>query len=179
MARKRYVEVTASALIATLTAIGQKIAQAGGDFFQKVEGKERVFDFVTPASPVHFRVFTSLGIGDDAVRACGEDAVRIVHFIWKPDPSARDGLRFTALKKSRKILRTAPNDIHPDDREKVFLDRLTEALRDAYREAATHPVCPKCGAIMSLRTPKRNAEKQFKPFYGCSNFPECKATKAA
>jgi hypothetical protein len=179
MGRKRYVEVTASALIATLVAIGQKITAKGGSFFQKVEGKERVFDFVTPHTQVHFRVFTSLGVGDDAVRACGEDAVRIVHFIWKSDSSARDGLRFAPVSKSRKILRTAPNDIHPDDREKVFLDRLTEALRDAYRQAATHPVCPKCGSVMALRTPKRNADKQYKPFYGCSNYPECRATKAA
>jgi restriction system protein len=42
--------------------------------------------------------------------------------------------------------------------------------------AATPPVCPKCGAPMSLRTARRgtNAGNQF---YGCSRYPDCKGIR--
>ncbi len=39
-------------------------------------------------------------------------------------------------------------------------------------QAATAPVCPKCGAPMVLRTARRG-EHVGKSFYGCSTYPKC------
>lgn len=37
------------------------------------------------------------------------------------------------------------------------------------------PYCPKCGAKMILRRPKPG--QSWSPFWGCSQFPECKGTR--
>ena len=38
------------------------------------------------------------------------------------------------------------------------------------------PYCPICGAIMRLRKPKPGS-KDFKPFWGCNDYPTCKGTR--
>ena len=38
------------------------------------------------------------------------------------------------------------------------------------------PYCPDCGAQMALRRPKRD-KSQFDPFWGCSQYPECRGTR--
>ncbi len=38
------------------------------------------------------------------------------------------------------------------------------------------PVCPKCGVNMVLRTAKKG-DKVGSQFWGCPNFPKCRATK--
>lgn len=37
------------------------------------------------------------------------------------------------------------------------------------------PHCPDCGAQMALRKPK--SHQDWKPFWGCSTFPECRGTR--
>lgn len=37
------------------------------------------------------------------------------------------------------------------------------------------PVCPDCDALMVLRMPKEN--QTWEPFWGCSTFPKCRATR--
>lgn len=37
------------------------------------------------------------------------------------------------------------------------------------------PTCPECDAVMALRMPR--AEQTWKPFWGCSTFPNCRATR--
>lgn len=37
------------------------------------------------------------------------------------------------------------------------------------------PVCPVCEAVMVLRMPKEG--QTWKPFWGCSTFPICRATR--
>jgi ssDNA-binding Zn-finger/Zn-ribbon topoisomerase 1 len=37
------------------------------------------------------------------------------------------------------------------------------------------PYCPVCGARMVLRRPKPG--KTWNPFWGCSQFPECRGTR--
>jgi ssDNA-binding Zn-finger/Zn-ribbon topoisomerase 1 len=46
------------------------------------------------------------------------------------------------------------------------------------RGIQTHPVphCPICGAQMTLRRPKQNAE-WWPPFWGCNLYPDCKGTR--
>jgi len=58
--------------------------------------------------------------------------------------------------------------------EQLAARRIAERGRQSGRTAA--PVCPKCGKPMALRTAKkgRNAGSQF---WGCSGYPECKATR--
>jgi len=38
------------------------------------------------------------------------------------------------------------------------------------------PYCSLCGAKMKLRRPKPN--QSFDPFWGCSQFPDCKGTRS-
>lgn len=38
------------------------------------------------------------------------------------------------------------------------------------------PSCPTCGKRMVLRRPKAGG-KQFRPFFGCSTWPECDGTR--
>lgn len=38
------------------------------------------------------------------------------------------------------------------------------------------PDCPKCGSAMRLRRP-RNRRQRWKPFWGCSRFPDCNGTR--
>lgn len=37
------------------------------------------------------------------------------------------------------------------------------------------PSCPTCGAKMVLRRPK--AHQNYKPFWGCSQYPDCDGTR--
>lgn len=39
------------------------------------------------------------------------------------------------------------------------------------------PCCPDCGAQMKLRTPRPEALRQFDPFWGCSQYPDCQGTR--
>lgn len=39
------------------------------------------------------------------------------------------------------------------------------------------PYCPQCGAKMVLRKPKPHEEWRFDPFWGCSQYPECRGTR--
>jgi len=38
------------------------------------------------------------------------------------------------------------------------------------------PYCPECGARMVLRKPPPG--KDWKPFWGCNRYPECRATRS-
>lgn len=39
------------------------------------------------------------------------------------------------------------------------------------------PYCPACGAKMVLRRPKLHSVTQWEPFWGCSQFPDCRGTR--
>ena len=51
--------------------------------------------------------------------------------------------------------------------------------RDSMRGIQTSPAphCPSCGGRMVLRRPKPKAAKQFDPFWGCANYPDCTGTR--
>ena len=40
-----------------------------------------------------------------------------------------------------------------------------------------HPICPKCGILMVLRTARKGPDAGAS-FWGCSNYPSCKTTKS-
>jgi len=39
------------------------------------------------------------------------------------------------------------------------------------------PHCPVCGAKMVLKRPHPQSRTQFKPFWGCSEYPDCRGTR--
>jgi hypothetical protein len=165
MAGSRYVNVPASALLAVLADICIKVEGAGGSANRGTHGREVVYDLQHKDAPAFVRVYTSLAEGDSSVRGCGEDAVRLVI------GATVDG-KFKPLAKSRRIYRTAPQG--PEEkRVEVFLDRLTQALREGYASSVRDfPRCPRCGSPMARRKAKAGGE-----FFGCARFPECRATK--
>lgn len=164
---KRFVSVPATDLIEELEYIGRKVEYSGGSFNWNVQGKEKIFELQPPRSKGIVRVFTSLAIGDDSVRGCGKDAVRVVTGV-KVENSRTKKLTFRPIAESRKILRTAPQGAQ--NRVRVFLDRLTAAIREAYTTASRAIECPSCGGYMILRKGKHGE------FFGCSSYPNCKRT---
>lgn len=164
MISPRYIEVPAADLRGCLRDIGQKVEAKGGAWRFGTQGREVVFSMDVPQHPTQVRVYTSLAQGDDAVRGCGKDAVRVCVGCITTDG------RFKPLRPSRKVLRTAPKG-EPEARVQAFLDRLTQVLRDAYAQALSIPVCPKCASPMAERQSKNG------PFWGCLGYPEtCHAT---
>lgn len=164
MARPRYVQVPADALLHELRLIGAAINQKGGATVEHLAGAEVVFDYTPPGKKSCVRVFTSLADGAQAVRGCGKDAVRIVVGHGTQDD-------FKPLEGSQKVLRTAPQN--PDESERVdaFVRRLRDILRGAYRRALEVPSCPRCHAPMKRRVGSRG------PFLGCTGYPKCRATR--
>lgn len=160
----KYIDVPAAALLATLEAICTKVTAVGGVCKKGQSGREVTFDITPPNTPVFLRVYTSLGAGDDSVRGCGEDAVRLTI-------GAEVGGKYKSLAKSRRIYRTAPKGDH-EARVKAFLDRLTQALREGYAQAKDHPICYKCNNPFQLRENKSTKNK----FWGCTGYPDCRRT---
>lgn len=160
----RFVEVPADRLVAELDSIGAAVAARGGSAAWRVRGRERVFDLTVPGAGAQVRVFTSLAVGQDQVRDCGKDAVRVC-------VGALDGERFRPTEKGTKLLRTAPAG--EEDRVGAFLARLREALRGAYRRAQAVRPCPDCGRPMARREGRNGA------FLGCTGYPACKTTARA
>lgn len=166
MSGPRFVAVPAERLLAELRDIGRLVEEQGGRFVEGQQGREIVVDVVPPGGRAMVRVYTSLAKGAAEVRDCGEDAVRLIVGVDSPE-------RFRPLEESVKILRTAPQGAV--DRVAVFLARLREAIRQAYRRAKAIPCCPDCGRAMALRS-TRDGSRQF---YGCLGYPACKGTRSA
>lgn len=171
----RFVEIPAEALLTELRSIAAAIKAKGGHAEQGQHGREIVFNFVPPPQSnfvppqnrATVRVYTTLAAGADVARDCGEDAVRLL-------VGVQQGQRFKSIDKPRKMLRTAPQGgMEQHERVRAFLDRLTEALRQAYATAAKVPLCPHCNSVMAVRKAKRDNRE----FYGCLNFPECRGTR--
>lgn len=164
MANPRYVEVSSKSMQRLLEEVGRGVQRAGGKTEYNLAGREIVFDVLPPKSSGVLRVFTSLAHGEDTVRDCGADAVRLV-------VGALDEKRFRPSSQSRRIYRTAPTHLPHDEREKVFLERLREAMREEYARAMHVPTCPACARAMIMRKGKSGM------FWGCAAFPKCKQTQ--
>lgn len=181
-ALRRYIEVPAEALLAVIDRIGASVTERGGSIVRTdaaKPGNEIVFALRPPARKVEIRIYTSIAHGADAVRGCGEDAIRLV---WgrRPTPGAqyaRDPAtaaagKFKPLAPSRRVFRTAPSGL-ASVRLQAFLDRFQQAVRDVYGEAVKAPRCPACGCPQVERKGPRG------PFMGCSDYPQCKESAPA
>lgn len=162
----RYIEIPADALTGVIETIGASVSARGGSLVKGHAGRERTYDLVPHRGKGRVRIYTSLTCGADAVRGCGEDALRVV--VGHED---EDG-RFRPHGKGRRVFRTAPKG-HFDYRLAAFLGRLTAVLREAYGAAMQVPSCPKCESVMAKRTAKATKSK----FWGCSRWPECNGTR--
>ncbi len=182
----RFVAVPASKLIAAITAIGESVKGAGGTWGERREGNERVFWLMPPGRDNQVWVYSSLAIHAAEVRECGADAVRLVLGVWVQTAgaswsrSAKPAFCFRPLASSRRIYRTAPRSLVEPARVEAFLERLRDAIREAYREAIHVPKCPVCSAAGAATG--RNGVLIAKsgsrgPFVGCSAYPRCNFTR--
>ena len=162
----RYIEIPADSLTGAIEAIGAAVASRGGSIVSGRSGRERTYELAPHRGRGVVLVYTSLSCGADTVRQCGTDAVRIV--VGHRDA---DG-KFRPHGKGQRIYRTAPKG-EPSARVAAFLGRLTGVLREAYGAAMRVPSCPSCEAVMGKRTVKSTGRQ----FWGCSMYPECKATR--
>lgn len=82
-------------------------------------------------------------------------------------------------------MQTITDRVLSENRVEVFANRILEAKTGAIgtqnetptlRSVSADPMCPKCGGEMVLRTARKgkNAGKQF---WGCAQFPKCRAVK--
>jgi len=166
----RFVDVPADALLGELRAIAGAVRDKGGNVNEGVQGREVVFDIGPPGGSTVVRVYTSLAVGEGAVRDCGEDAVRLV---LGATLAGDGGPRFKPLGESRRIYRTAPKGT-ADERVAVFVKRLRDAIREFYVLALHVPKCPSCKGSMA-----RRASKDGRSFFGCVKYPECRGTRPA
>lgn len=166
MGGPRFVEVPSDRFQETLDAIGTAVVAKGGTAVWTTSGRERVWELRLPQRSSAFvrmiRVFTSMAVGADVARDCGEDAVRVV-------VGFESERGFKPVEKGQKVLRTAPQGAA--DRAGVFLERLRDNLRAAYTRAGQIRPCPSCGRPMAERAGKTGS------FMGCTGFPECRVTR--
>lgn len=172
MEGSRYVEIPSEQLLGLLRDIGSKVSARGGVLTEGVQGREVVVDLQPAEVKTVVRVYTSLSRGADAVRGCGEDAVRLVVGYM----GNRNGKpEFRPLTQGRRIYRTAPTQLSHEKRVEAFLERFQDALREVYAEALNWTACPSanCKAPMHQRTNRNHGTK----FWGCTRYPACNATR--
>lgn len=61
----------------------------------------------------------------------------------------------------------------PTIKDKIKFTQPKFEIQDDDFEEVKAPFCPKCGAVMALRTAKRGVHTGNK-FWGCSKYPKCK-----
>ena len=159
----RFVEVPASRIAKMFDEIEAGVRKSGGKVSRNIEGREVVFDILL-RNGTAIRTYTSLSVGSSRARACGKDAIRIV-------VGRMLGSRFQPLRSSRKMLRTAPKADNENARVDMFVERLKDALREAWKDASSHPSCHKCGSLMKTRKSSRGH------FMGCTSYPHCTGTR--
>lgn len=170
MSGPRFVDVPADRLLAELKEIGDAVVAKGGTTrcWTPRAGSEMVVDIGPPNVLAIVRVYTTITEGASAVRACGEDAVRLF-VCWHPPDKGE--VKF--LEEVQKILRTAPQGA--PDRVRAFLDRLRDEVRAAYGRALQVPTCHVCKVRpMKLKTTRDGSRK----FYGCIGWPGCSGTRS-
>lgn len=171
----KFIQIPASAIEALCATIDTGIRRSGGSTVWKVEGHERVFEVtLSYRGPFErkFRIYSSITQGGRVCRAVGKDAVRILIGTTAANPRTERVGWFT-LKKTPKILRTAPEGMDANRRVEHFIQRLELRAREAYVLARDIPACRRCRAPMAVR----KAKGQTGTFLGCSTFPKCKGTR--
>ena len=121
MSSPRFVEVSRETLESFLVSKG---------FRREVQNREVVYvrDHHIDSN-VKVKVYTTLSVGAEQARDCGDDAIRVVTIF----DNGR-GKSF-GVGKFPKLLRTAPAGLSDEARVQVLLDRLHERMRAAYARA--------------------------------------------
>jgi hypothetical protein len=120
----RYVPISRSALLGELSRVAELVRSSGGVGRKYVHDGTLCFDLGPQRGRYLLHVHTSLGAHADVVYECDADAVRLAYL---------DRTANLPGPWVRRIYRTAPPGPHTE-RERAFLDRLTTALREQYRE---------------------------------------------
>lgn len=121
MSSPRFVEVSRETLESFLVSKG---------FRRDVQNHEVVYIRDHHIDPnVKVKVYTTLSVGAEQARNCGDDAIRVVTIF----DNGR-GKSF-GVGKFPKLLRTAPAALPESERVQVLLDRLHERMREAYARA--------------------------------------------
>lgn len=167
----RYIKIPAESLLSELRAVGASVEGRGGKYAEATAGREIVCEITPPNSVSVVRVYTSLAVGADQARDCGEDALRIV-------VGATINGKWRNALKPRRVFRTAPSKdragwLRQEERVIVFIERMKGHLREAYKAAATAPRCPDCEGPMATRENRA----QGNTFLGCMDYPDCKGTR--
>lgn len=133
------------------------------------QGNELVVDIRLPNTMYVVRVYTSISVDGDAVRASGKDAVRIVFGLV-----AVLNDRFYPKSKPTTLKRTAPAAMTENRRVMAWVARFSTALVNTIDEAkiAKHLPCPRCLSPMI----ERYRQRDNKPFLGCLAYPQCAFT---
>lgn len=163
----RFVEIPVVAMRDEIARIATGATRAGASVSEVVQGREVVVDITLPHGAT-VRIYTSFAVGAQTLRDCDAGAVRIVVGVH------HDG-RFHPIRRSQKLLRTAPITLPHEERVAAFLGRFTEAVRDGWRAAARGTAkCPQCGGPMAVRKAKATGAE----FLGCLDFKKgCRGTR--
>lgn len=170
---KRFVSVPSDQFMEMLRDIGGKVRDKGGSMTEGVQGHETVVNILPPRKKTIVRVYTSIAHGREAVRGCGDDAVRVVVGYMVESKKTEKLFIFKPITKGRSIYRTAPTKLPEEERVATFLNRLRDAIRESYAEASKWTSCQHCNSPMTLRANKNTGNS----FYGCTGYPVCLGTK--
>jgi hypothetical protein len=160
---------------------GMDAKGCGGSVSDRVFGRELVYDIRLPyhpnRPPVTVSVFSSISATNTQARDVGEDAVRISIVAAFTDQKTGQPTE-RPIAKSVRLFRTAPTGIPHEQRLAAFAERLTAALREAYKTGMTSAhYCPACRKGVLLRRTTKTAPKR--DFLGCSDWPACRHTAPA
>lgn len=142
----RFVDVAASSFDELLRPLG--FVEAPAD---RRGQRAWIRETATPVGVVAEIVYSTIPIGAEVGRACGNDSIRVA-LVFAPPGGSR------ALMKQPWVARTRGWRL-------ALLDRLDTV-------AAHWRICPRCGGPAVLREGTRGA------FYGCVQYPACKGTVA-
>lgn len=122
--------------------------------------KEKVFGKVVKAKGRVFSVRVYSSIANGSGRDSGKDAIRVE--VWTRNKDHKP-VRLGGCKRVHRV--------------EGWRDNLHKRLETAAKKYVDAPDCPACGNPMALREPRKG--KKHKPFYGCTSYPDCKATRPA
>jgi hypothetical protein len=83
------------------------------------------------------------------------------------------------ITSQARILFTSDNIDAYSQKFRDYVDHALYKEEDHYKNLVNnmmHPICPRCGKPMVLRTAKKGIGTGSE-FWGCPNFPECRVTK--
>jgi len=115
---------------------------------------EYVYDAKSKNGTFTIRVWSTVDIRTDKARDDGSDAIRVVML------HTESGEPVLSEKRTNRI--------------QTWCKNLKNKISNLLEKRSEISICGSCGAVMVIR---KNSETGNK-FFGCTNYPECKNTKA-